>query len=198
MLQHSLCASNADQESSNLYNDPIISRDKRVVVTSDVKGNLGAIDVVVQNPPGNDWLKDRWQAASDMGGTAIAGKHWVEMDFNRFVASNKIVLDWETAWSDQYAIMCRSSKLEEWKMLYDRSDIRNREPDDSYIFSTKSFGQSPGVRFKLPLHVVHSLDLKRSDDIFFRYLRIEIMKPAAGWGVSLWQIDIYGKEYAWQ
>ena len=60
-MQHSLCASNADQESSNLYNDPIISRDKRVVVTSDVKGNLGAIDVVVQNPPGNDWLKDRLQ-----------------------------------------------------------------------------------------------------------------------------------------
>lgn len=197
LLHDYLHVSYADQESDSVIHDLIISRDNRVVVTSDVRGNLGPVGVIVQNPPGTDWLKDRWQAASDMGGTAIAGKHWIEMDFNRFVASKKIVLDWEAAWSDQYSIMCRSSEQEEWKMLYDRSDKKSKEYEDLQIFSTTSSGQSPGVSFKLPLHVIHTLDLKRSEDIFFRYLRLEIMKPAAGWGVSLWQIDVYGKEYAW-
>lgn len=198
LFNNCLYISYGDQESNIGNNELILSRDKRVVVISDVKGNLGDVSVIVQDPPGKDWLKDRWQAASDMGGTAIQGKHWIEMDFHRFVSSSKIVLDWEAAWSDHYFIMCRSSALEEWKMLYDRSEENGiRKQDDPGIFSSISFGQSPGVSFKLPLHVVHTLDLRRSEEIMFRYLRLEITKPAAGWGVSLWQMDVYGKEYAW-
>ena len=68
-----------------------------MVVTSDVRGNLGPVGVIVQNPRGTEWLKDRWQAASVMGGTAIAGKHWIEMNLNRFVQSETIVLDWKAA-----------------------------------------------------------------------------------------------------
>jgi hypothetical protein len=26
-----------------------------------------------------------------------------------------------------------------------------------------------------------------------RYLRVYINKPARGWGVSLWQVDVYGE-----
>ena len=48
-----------------------LTRDPRVSATCDVRGNLGPCSVVVQETPGNDWLRDRWQAASDMGGTAI-------------------------------------------------------------------------------------------------------------------------------
>ena len=29
-----------------------------------------------------------------------------------------------------------------------------------------------------------------------QYLRVEILKPGAGWGVSLWQVDLYGTEGA--
>lgn len=45
----------------------IISRVLDVSVTCDTRGNLGPCSVVVQASPGSDWLKDRWQAASDMG-----------------------------------------------------------------------------------------------------------------------------------
>ena len=92
ILLHISCA---DQGSNNVDDDGLlmISRDKRVIVTSDVRGNLGPVGVIIQNPPGTDWLKDRWQAASDMGGTAIAGKHWIEMDFNRFVGIVWICMD---------------------------------------------------------------------------------------------------------
>ena len=42
-------------------------------VTTDTRGNLGPGSVITQKVQGNDWLKDRWQAASDMHGSAIAG-----------------------------------------------------------------------------------------------------------------------------
>lgn len=60
-----------------------------------------------QNPPGTDWLNDRWQAASDMGGTAIAGRYWIMLDFSRLAISSsilatKVVLDWGTAYATDY------------------------------------------------------------------------------------------------
>ena len=56
-----------------------------VTITSSARGNLGPSSVLNQDPPGKDWLKDRWQAASDMGGTAIPGCHWVKLDFSRLL-----------------------------------------------------------------------------------------------------------------
>ena len=53
-----------------------LTRDPRVSAACSVRGNLGPCDVVIQGAPGSDWLKDRWQAASDMGGTAIKGRHY--------------------------------------------------------------------------------------------------------------------------
>ena len=50
----------------------IISRDIRVKVTADTLGNLGPPSVMIQKFPGSNWIKDRWQAASDMGGTGTS------------------------------------------------------------------------------------------------------------------------------
>merc|ERR1712161_58961 len=47
----------------------LVSRlENNVVATSDVRGNLGPISVVIQSKPGSDWIHDRWQAASNMHG----------------------------------------------------------------------------------------------------------------------------------
>ncbi len=56
--------------SSNGDRSPIkiVSRCDNVSVTCDTRGNLAPCSVVVQKHPGTDWLRDRWQAASDMGG----------------------------------------------------------------------------------------------------------------------------------
>ena len=100
----------------------IISRESGVLVTCDTRGNLGPCSVVVQSPPGNDWLKDRWQAASDMGGTAIPGAHWVILDFQRQAIADKIVLDWETAYADVYRLEgCPKDDIDDdcWKIIYD-------------------------------------------------------------------------------
>lgn len=60
----------------------------------------------------------------------------------------------------------------------------------------------------MPLHVVHTLnwtntnqqspssgenpDWNEKDARTLRYMRIYIAKPAVGWGVSLWQVDVTG------
>ena len=44
----------------------LLSRSQDVKVTADVRGNLGPIEVIKQANPGTNWIKDRWQAASDM------------------------------------------------------------------------------------------------------------------------------------
>ena len=67
-----------------------LTRDPRVVATTDTRGNLGPGSVIVQPNPGTNWLHDRWQAASDMGGTAIPGSHWIEIDLGRPVTAREV------------------------------------------------------------------------------------------------------------
>lgn len=142
---------------------------------TDVRGNLGDASVLA-DPNGTDWLKDRWQAASDMHGTAIRGKHWIRIQFQETVMLNRIVLDWETAYSDDYVIQSMSNDM----LLFDS----NTDP-----YKTTSHGQSPGVQQKLPLHVIHSISLSSQSE----GIRLEIRSPFhRGWGVSLWSVQVYG------
>ncbi len=267
----------------------LLSRNPNVILTSSTRGNLGPPTVLNQNPPGTNWIKDRWQAASDMGGTAIKGSHWVLLDFTPLLMNDeedvdvesvekdvrrrsgiqmtKIVLDWETAFATDYRIegrMDRPTTLrsslqhdssvkgvgdeEEWCVLYDggkhhpattinnnhkkRNDNNNKLQEGEYNgimeFHESEYGQSPGVKQKLPLHILHTIEwtstttttvssllnnneqsssgkegnnvgrksssgsCSSSTTSLFRYLRVFIRKPARGWGVSLWQVDVYG------
>ena len=175
---------------------PPRSRDARVRVSCDVRGNLGPCDVVVQDPPGTDWLRDRWQAASDMGGTAIPGAHWIELDMGGRVAARRVVIDWETAHADEYRLEARREPPPDgdggdaaaWSVLFD---------------GVATSGRSPGVRDRaVPLHYVHTIDLPVRPAVAaaaaadFRYLRLYIVRPAVGWGVSVWQLDVYAEDLA--
>lgn len=144
-------------------------------VTADVRGNLGPIDVVIQKMPGSNWLKDRWQAASDMGGTAIPGQHFVVLDFDSGNGNNndnggkvrisKVILDWETAYASDYRIEGTNANNsvrknyeseegddEDWCILYDGMD-----PSQEYRRQVKESGRSPGVKRKMSLHIVHTI-----------------------------------------
>ncbi|KAL7482234.1 hypothetical protein ACHAW6_007920 [Cyclotella cf. meneghiniana] len=208
----------------------IISRNSTVAITSSTRGNLGPPTVLNQDPPGNDWIKDRWQAASDMGGTAIPGTHWILLDFSSLYPNSdqaayvtKVVLDWETAFAYDYRIESRidiptsiGGEQDEWCVMYDGASDDNDERNNvqknirgiGYQYTRKTvkeYGQSPGVKQKLPLHIIHTIEWGTSVGIskveiskvdnkchLMRYLRIFIRKPARGWGVSLWQVDVYG------
>ena len=191
----------ADESRSNLRNrdtstagkkNSIISRDSRTTATADTRGNLGPASIVIQKIPGNDWLKDRWQAASDMGGTAIPGAHWVTIDFNRLVRAYRAVVDWETAFANDYRIQVRISLEEAWTVLYDGTI----EADRRRFLTRSETGQSPGVKAKRPLHILHDIDISRGAatmSLPFRFLQLYIDRPAAGWGVSVWQLDVFGE-----
>jgi hypothetical protein len=177
----------------------LLSTPHHTQVSTDVRGNLGPASVLLNN--GTNWLKDRWQAASDMHGTAIAGTHWVQLDFtDSIVALTRIVLDWETAYSDDYKIvgvLQQGDKNENaLVVLYDTA------MGGEHGRSVHEYGQSPGVAQKLPLHVIHDLQVegavlkaeqKKGTSPGMKSVRIEIRKPFhAGWGVSLWRVEVYG------
>lgn len=170
-----------------------LSRTGKVIATADIRGNLGPASVVVQPHPGKDWIHDRWQAASDMHGTAIKGVHWILLDFGTEVVPDKIILDWEAAYSDEYRLEASltpiteaSTKDEIW-VVYDTTNSVQK----AQIIIEK-IGQSPGVKTNNPLHVLHKLQPQNSKP--FRYLRLYILGSATGWGVSLWQFDVIGYE----
>lgn len=183
-------------ESSLPVDSKLISRSSMVTVTCDTRGNLGPCTVVNQVIPGTDWLKDRWQAASDMGGTAIPGPHWIMMDFHDSYYFEKIILDWETAYALEYRIEGSRSLYDQWTVLYDAT-----LPIAKQIVgqrTTREEGQSPGVKTKMPLHIIHNINLQHQSDIHpfeaYRYLKVYILRPARGWGVSLWQVDVFGRK----
>ena len=220
----------------------LLSRNPKVIITTSARGNLGPPSVLNQDPPGKDWIEDRWQAASDMGGTAIEGSHWVLLDFSQLLIEDeknengmqmtKIVLDWETAYATDYRVEGRmdrptnnndSSSEDDWCVLYDGANNNNLERhqrNEVYGMDMHlkqfTYGQSPGVKQKLPLHIVHTIEWTQATPQIhneqssegdgstgsnssscqattaFKYLRIFIRKPARGWGVSLWEVDVYG------
>lgn len=165
----------------------LLSRSPSVRATADVQGNLGPPSVILQVKPGKDWLHDRWQAASDMHGTNIPGEHWIRLDFGETVLVDSIVLDWETAYADKYRLEAHDN--DNLWILFDGTD-----PAQDNMRSVSQSGQSPGVKQKRPLHVVHKLSLSGTPPAQkrLRALRLHILKPATGWGVSLWQFDVYG------
>ena len=146
-------------------------------IKTDVRGNLGPPEVMLRG--GTDWIKDRWQAASDMHGTAIKGHHEVLLSFRAPVQVDSIVLDWEAAFSKDYLIEGATENTNDssnkdgqqkedshknlaWFAMHDS----NRQEDapsaqhtnDNFVLvSTEKLGKSPGVKFETPLHIVHTI-----------------------------------------
>lgn len=181
------------KERIQLSSPQLLSRSIEVNASCDTRGNLGPCSVVNQISPGSHWLKDRWQAASDMGGTAIPGHHWVVLDFPRPIFVNSAVVDWETAFATAYRI--EGGNGEKWDVLYDGSLPESEQLPNQR--TSHEYGQSPGVKEKMPLHVVHKINLSpvgKENNKPYTRVRLYVLRPARGWGVSLWQFDIYGHE----
>jgi hypothetical protein len=171
----------------------LLSRNTTFVksVTADVRGNLGPAEVVVKG--GNDWLNDRWQAASDMHGKNIPGRHWIIMEFTEPIVISKIVLDWETAYCNEYVVEGSMEAIfDDGENHYDMITLFDgRKAQDQAIRSEQKYGQSPGVKQKMPLHIVHTIPVAPQSRPV-KFLRLLILKSVTGWGVSLWLWDVYG------
>ena len=170
----------------NIHSGPpvLLSLPNTTDIKTDVRGNLGPPEVMLRG--GTDWIKDRWQAASDMHGTAIKGHHEVLLSFHTPVQVDSIVLDWEAAFSKDYLIEGatnsnsasdssnnnnknnagqqkeESHKNLAWFAMHD-SNRQEDAPSAQYtndnfvLVSTEKLGKSPGVKFETPLHIVHTI-----------------------------------------
>ena len=142
----------------------------------------------------------------------------------------KIILDWEMAYAKNYRIGGRIAPLPPpkdngtglrnkggddagWCVLYDGAsdDDGDANADKTHNNnnyprrSVREYGQSPGVKETLPLHIVHTIDWAEENDDrddeskkgvencrALRYLRLFIRTPVRGWGVSLWEVEVFG------
>ena len=146
--------------------------------TADVRGNLGPAGVVTSSKNDN-WLKDRFQFASDMNGTPIPGSHWIQIDLeNDSIQAGQLTsarIDWETANADDYHIECASSAS---------------GPYTRIIFDRKNRVAANGGK-----HILDDLDLKGTaqGDTNCRYVRLFIERPATKWGASVYELKIFGR-----
>ena len=168
------------------------------VATADVVGNLGPPSTVLADADDNtDWLKHRWQTASNMHGTAIPGTHWLRLTWPHVVELHSVVLHWETAFADRYAIQIwddgnssSSSNNNRWTTVLEA-------PKD--IVQTTKSGHSPGVPATVqdaPLHVIQTLsNFQQGRPPTTTSLRILMDHPGVhkGWGLSLWEVQVFGR-----
>ena len=184
------------------------------LVSTDVRGNLGPAAVLLNHHSNTeDWLRDRWQAASDMHGTNIRGPHWVHFTWKQTISNDtvppqtvrgahrpeeprvvvqRMELDWEAAYSDHYDVQIRNASSS-WQTIFSmRPAWSNNSTATGGTVVVSQWGQSPGVTFPTPLHVLHNITLEDGTAAAAAQLRLMIYTSATGWGVSLWQVQIYG------
>jgi hypothetical protein len=133
------------------------------------------------------------------------------------VVVKRVVLDWEAAYSDNYDIQIWNETTKIWVSIFTMrpTNAKQRPPPQvrnstiefgrfnttGGIVTAKEWGQSPGVTFPTPLHVVHDIALDDNHigssnqfdkEVVSSKMRLLIHTSATGWGVSLWQIQVYG------
>ena len=176
-------------------NHPIFDVSKESIdVKSSVKGNLSPANIVL-NGKSNNWLKDRWQAAKNMQGVPIPGKHFIQFIFkNNIDMIKQITLDYETAYSSKYVLTVYNDQhptnnivtLYSYKVKPIENNICQPSPAD------KSKNK----------HVIYILNCNTNNDMFkdengnvienINTFKIE-MEHSTNWGVSLWNVDIIGR-----
>jgi hypothetical protein len=141
-------------------------------VTASVRGNLSPV-LVVLSPSVSDWMTDRWQAAKDLSGVPIPGKHWVLLDLKRKCHINKVVLDWETALASKYELLASEGHGKPWTTLYSYSSAE-RERETS------------------PKHIVHTLQMPPAQPA--QLIKLVMLQLGTRFGASLWRFDVIGHD----
>lgn len=167
----------------------LLTQEAEVEVLASVRGNLGPPSAVL-SPQVQDWLKHRWQAASDMGGTPIPGPHWLQFQLSRTaVRISRVLIDYEAAFSEDYFVSVWCGASEKWQVIFDTAAVS----DHKKHFVKKS---SPSKH-----HVIHDIEIvdvgAHSSSLgkfppSFDIVRLDIRRPATRFGTSVWRFEAYG------
>lgn len=150
-------------------------------VTASVAGNLGPPSVVI-SPFVSDWLKDRWQAAKDMTGAPIPGKHWLQFNLPRPASTlTRVLIDYEVALSNDYAIdVSCLHPPGYWQTVHD---------------SKRSSTALTKKERKGKMHVIHDITIKQKKCESFDKIKLRIRAPATRFGTSVWRFEAYGTSF---
>jgi hypothetical protein len=118
------------------------------------------------------------------------------------IVAQRMELDWEAAYSDNYDVQVRNATFAvesiesaSWKTIFCLRPGKTKSPNRTTTGGTvvvSQWGQSPGVTTPTPLHVLHNITLFDDPATAASQWRVLIYTSAMGWGVSLWQVKVYG------
>ncbi len=138
-------------------------------VTSDVHGNLGD-PIVVLSENVDNWLTDRWQAASNMQGSPIPGDHYLHLFLNQKAIIKHVIIDFETAYSDHYRLIgCVAAN----NCVIELATSASRKVIDT----SKN-------------HIIHLIGTSIESPV--TSVKLVIDKPSTRWGTSIWRLQLHG------
>ena len=138
-------------------------------VTSDVHGNLGD-PIVVLSENVENWLRDRWQAASNMQGSPIPGDHYLHLFLNQKAIIKHVIIDFETAYSDHYRLIgCVAAN----DCVIELATSTSRKVIDT----SKN-------------HIIHLIETSIESQV--TSVKLVIDKPSTRWGTSIWRLQLHG------
>eukprot|EP00944_MAST-04C_sp_MAST-4C-sp1_P000074 g74.t1 len=178
-------------KNTDSYSDRDIAK-LAVKVTSSVRGNLGPPNVVI-NGKSNDWLKDRWQAAKNMQGVPIPGRHFIQLTFDKSISRiTSITLDYETAFSKSFVVSLLSANKQapdgQKLLLYSYESKHNicniNKPIDK--------SRKQHIKYTLVCNSQKLVEKIQDLHLSLNTFRLE-MGHSTNWGVSLWNVAIQGR-----
>ena len=112
-----------------------------------------------------------------MQGTPIRGGHWVEVDLERPCRISSATIDWETAYASGY-------------VLYGKGGGGGGMKGTGVQLAAGSQASTATSK----QHVKHALQVEGgAAGEWVRTVRLEIRKPATRWGVSVWNLSLFGQ-----
>lgn len=113
-----------------------------------------------------------------MSGDALKGPQWLQFDLPKpAIALNRILIDFETAWSKDYYIDIQCISSNAWMTVH---DTRVAAADKTRTDKTKN-------------HIVHNIDIDNFHCSRFSAIKFHIRRPATKFGTSIWRFEAYGR-----
>jgi len=107
-----------------------------------------------------------------MQGEPIHGEHWLQIDLQRPHTINKIVIDWEQAYSKDWIIQGKYDlSNEQWLTLCTSQQQAMTTTQNSK-------------------HVIHEVILAK--ETIVKLVRLLIKRPSTRWGSSVWRFQVWG------
>ena len=175
----------------------LLSSSKKV--TSDTRGNLGPPEVVTRDDV-KDWLKDRWQAASDMKGTPLKGKHWLQIDLERPCTLTSTLIDFETAYSQDWVIQGKvDPSANDWfDLVSSRSptfqQYKTKLQNYEHIIQSVNITHDSNGEAEYYNNSNEGNNAYNNQNKRIRFVRLLINSPSTRWGTSVWRWKLFGFE----